>query len=189
MADVVLIGDSIRMGYEAVVRRELTGIDVWTSEQNGGDSRRVRENIAAWATVHHPKVVHVNCGLHDLKKDFETGTPAVPLEEYRDNVTALLSELTKLDATIIWALTTPVNEKWHHETKGFDRFEADVVAYNEVAKEICLASDVTINDLYAVVMKAGRDHVLKPDGVHFGEAGCELLGKAVAECVRKVLSV
>lgn len=189
MADVVLIGDSIRMGYEAVVRRELVGVDVWTPEQNGGDSRRVRENVDAWSSVHHPKVVHVNCGLHDLKKDFETGTPQVPLAEYRENVTAIVKALTQLDTTVIWALTTPVNETWHHETKGFDRLEADVIAYNEVAKEICLTSGVLINDLYAVVMKAGRDSLLKPDGVHFGEAGCDLLGKAVADSVGAKLSV
>lgn len=188
MADVVLIGDSIRMGYEAVVRRELAGVDVWSSEENGGDSRRVREKLPAWAMAHRPKVVHVNCGLHDLKKDFETGTSQVGLDEYRDNVTAILTQLKQeINGTVIWAMTTPVNEQWHHERKGFDRFEADVRAYNAVAGEICAKLGVVINDLYSVVMAAGRDALLNPDGVHFGEAGCEVLGKAVAAEIRKAL--
>ena len=71
MPDVVLIGDSIRMGYEAFVRAELPDLEIWSPQQNGGDSRRIRENLDAWSKVHRPRIIHINCGLHDLKKDFE----------------------------------------------------------------------------------------------------------------------
>ena len=185
MAQVVLIGDSIRMGYEAVVREVLSGVSVWSPEQNGGDSSRVRENLKAWAIVHNPKVVHLNCGLHDLKKDFETGTAQVPIEQYEENLRAILSRLQgETEARVVFALTTPVNEEWHHARKGFDRFEADVVSYNHVAQTICDELDIVVNDLFSVVVNAGRDRLLKPDGVHFGDEGCELLGKTVAGVIQ-----
>jgi isoamyl acetate esterase len=185
MPDVVLIGDSIRMGYEATVRAQLPSLDIWSPEQNGGDSRRIRENLSAWTEVHAPQIIHINCGLHDLKKDFETGTPSVPLEEYADNITHILTNIqNETEATVIWALTTPVNETWHHERKGFDRFESDVLSYNQVAQKICETLKISVNDLYTTIDNAGRDTLLKPDGVHFDEKGCNILGKAVAQIIQ-----
>ena len=74
---VVLIRDSIRIGYESFVRAELDEIaDVWAPEENGGDSRNVLDHLDAWAIDKAPAVIHLNCGLHDMKKDFETGTAA-----------------------------------------------------------------------------------------------------------------
>ena len=187
MGDVVLIGDSIRMGYQGKVWTELSGrTEIWSPQQNGGDSRRVAENLDAWAMARKPDVVHVNCGLHDLKKEFVTGTPQVPLDEYRENVSQILQGLRDgISGTVIWAMTTPVNEVWHHERKGFDRFEADVKAYNDVAGEICGQLGIAVNDLYEVVMAAGRDALLGSDGVHFEAAGYTLLGKAVADAIRR----
>ena len=43
---VVLIGDSIRLGYAPIVAKKLEGrAQVISVEQNGGDSRRVRANL------------------------------------------------------------------------------------------------------------------------------------------------
>ncbi|MDA0748945.1 MAG: hypothetical protein O2954_20700, partial [bacterium] len=88
------------------------------------------------------------------------------------------------DARILWANTTPVNEAWHHERKGFDRFEADVDAYNREAAAVCSQLEIPVHDLYDVVLKDGRDKLLQEDGVHFKADGCALLGKAVARAIR-----
>ena len=91
--------------------------------------------------------------------------------------------LAETHSTVIWATTTPVNEAWHHQRKGFDRLEADVDAYNGVAVGIAKALGIPINNLFEVV---NQDH-LKPDGVHFTDVGCALLGKAVAEYIKPFL--
>jgi len=78
-------------------------------------------------------------------------------------------------------------ERWHHERKGFDRFEADVGAYNAAALEIARRLGVQVNDLFEVVMRSGRDELLQKDGVHFTEAGSKLLGEAVAAAIRGLL--
>jgi len=112
----------------------------------------------------------------------------IPIQEYRENVEQILRTIKEnTQAKVIWAVTTPVNEKWHHERKGFDRFEADVDAYNREAIQIAGKLGVRINNLYEVIMKSGRDKLLTKDGVHFTEEGSELLGHAVAEAVRPCL--
>ncbi|HEY66459.1 MAG TPA: hypothetical protein G4O02_18060 [Caldilineae bacterium] len=43
---VVLIGDSIRMGYEPFVWEMLQGVaDVWGPEENGGTSQNVLDHL------------------------------------------------------------------------------------------------------------------------------------------------
>ena len=189
MAEVILIGDSIRMGYQETVREELKGVaEVWMPEKNGGNSRNILANLKEWAVSRKPAVVHINCGLHDLKKEFGAEETAVPLAEYRENVEEILQALLReTDARVIWATTTPVNTEWHHARKGFDRFEADVDAYNREAVAICNRLDIPVDDLYEVIVRAGRDELLREDGVHFKEEGSELLGRAVAEAIQGYL--
>ncbi|NQU39867.1 MAG: hypothetical protein HQ523_07945 [Lentisphaerae bacterium] len=188
MQTVALIGDSIRMGYEESVRNELSGwADVWTPEQNGGTSENILAHLDEWLATGHPSILHINCGLHDLRKEFGQDTPAVPLDRYAENVRTILTRTkTERELTVIWALTTPVNQEWHHKNKSFDRLETDVIAYNLVAAKIAGEWDVVVNDLFATVMSAGRDTVLLPDGVHFKPEAYALLGKTVATCIKNV---
>ena len=180
---VVLIGDSIRMGYQSVVAEALKGeAEVWGPDKNGGDSQNVLAHLDEWAIGRKPDIIHINCGLHDIKKEFNSGGAQVPFEEYVKNVETILGRLKReAKCPIIWALTTPVNEQWHHDQKGFDRFEADVDAINDATKEICVRLDIPVNDLHSVVIAAGRDTLLVDDGVHFTTEGYEVLGSKVSD--------
>jgi isoamyl acetate esterase len=180
---VILIGDSIRMGYQEVVRQALANIaEVWAPEENGGNSRNVLAHLQEWVLARRVDVVHINCGLHDLKVEFGATARAVPVEEYEARVRAILAQL--ISRQVIWATTTPVNQCWHHANKEFDRFEADVVEYNRAALRVTTELGVPTDDLDGIVMAAGRDDVLRPDGVHYAEAGYRLLGQAVAAAIR-----
>ena len=191
MRTVILIGDSIRMGYEAAVREQLAGAaEVWVPEQNGGTSENVLAHLDEWAIARRADLVHVNCGLHDLKRAFDAVANAVPLPRYEANVRAILRRIRdEAGSRILWALTTPVNQEWHHRTKPFDRFEADVEAYNAAARRAAEDMGVGVNDLFSVVTNAGRDALLMPDGVHFTPDGCLLLGRAVAAAIRAALNL
>lgn len=191
MQTVVLIGDSIRMGYQETVRRELADrANVWGPAQNGGTSENVLAHLDEWAISRNPDVLHINCGLHDLKKDFGQNAAAVPLPLYADNIRAIMTRVKKeTSAVVLWALTTPVNQDWHHKNKGFDRFETDVCAYNAVAADIARELNIVLNDLFTTVISAGRDDLLLSDGVHFKPEGYVLLGKRVAACIKRVAGV
>lgn len=189
MKKVILIGDSIRMGYEQTVRVELAEtVQVSWAEMNGFDSRNVLAKLDEWAIAPQPDLVHLNCGLHDLKRDRSAGGFQVPPADYAANVEKILQQLlAHTSAKILWATTTPVNEHWHRIHKPFDRFEADVQAYNDLAREICGRLGVAVDDLYTFVMQAGRDRYMSPDGVHFTADGYELLGVQVAKSIRENL--
>jgi len=184
---VVLHGDSIRMGYAPRVARRLADCQIVSAETNGGDSRRNLADLDELVIAPAPEVVHLNCGLHDLKCDRQTGQYQVPLGEYRDNVRTLFQRLRAglPRATLIWATTTPVIDDWHQRNKPFDRRHADVRAYNAAASAEAAAAGLRINDLYAVVASADPAACLSPDGVHFNPHGNDLLAAAVAAAVQQ----
>lgn len=190
MKRVVLIGDSIRMGYQDGVARDLAGeAEVWGPEENCGDTRNVLAHVAEWIADRPADVIHINSGLHDIKRLPDPDRTAVPLDEYEGNVERILNAaIEKGDAQPVWALTTPVNEQWHHENKTFDRFNEDIQAINRAARRVCDRLGVPVNDLYAVVEEAGRDDLLVQDGVHFTEQGYEILARAVANEIRRFLA-
>jgi len=185
MKRVTLIGDSIRMGYQQHVVTALQGrAEVWGPTTNGGDSSKVRTHLTEWMQEGAADIIHLNCGLHDLRKSFATGKAQIDTESYRANLCYIFDAVAATGVPLIWAATTPVNEAWHHERKGFDRLEADVAAYNAIALEEAQQRGIQVNDLHAVIENAGRDRLLSEDGVHFGDQGCTLLGDHVATCVQ-----
>lgn len=189
MQQVILIGDSIRMGYQETVRRQLMDVaQVWGPEQNGGDSANVRAHLEEWVLSRPAAVVHLNCGLHDLKKPFGSVLAQVPVDQYEANLRDIFARLRdRGPRRVVWATTTPVDEELHHRTKGFDRFEADVAAYNAVSLALAAEFEVPVNDLNEVIASAGPAAHLNPDGVHFTPAGSQLLGQAVAAYLQPLL--
>ena len=174
LPEVLLIGDSIRAGYQPFVEEALRG-------------SAVRANLDGWLRVRRYDLVHLNCGLHDLARRPAT-EPSVPLAEYRDNLQAIFARFAELGVPVVWATTTPVDEVRHHRIKPFDRLEADVTAYNAAAVDIARALELPVDDLYGVAVARGWTDHLTDDGVHFTEKGYRLLGGAVAGAVRAALA-
>jgi len=184
---VVLVGDSIRMGYAPEVIKALGPIaEIRSPEPNGGDTANVLKNLDEWVISANPKVVHLNAGLHDLKLDRKTGKYQVSLEDYQANLRKILERITKeTKATVIFATTTPVLDDRHAANKPFDRKDADVRAYNGAAMQVLRDfPEVKINDLYAFVKAREPEKALVADGVHFTPEASKTLGKRVAEVIR-----
>ena len=187
-ARVYVIGDSISMGYTPPLAELLGGrADVEHNPGNGGDSANVLANVDAWLVGRSPRVVHFNCGLHDIKVSRETGAHQVPLAAYRANLPRIVEKLRATGATIIWATTTPVIEHRHHARKGFDRYNRDVDAVNAAAGEIMSAAGVAVDDLHAAAAALGLEAALTDDGVHFTGAAYARLAQTVADCVGPAL--
>jgi lysophospholipase L1-like esterase len=192
--NVILIGDSIRMGYQETVGRDLAGLaDVWAPPDNGGATPNVLVHLHSWVLNRPCDVVHVNAGLHDLKTIWYGGRePVTPPDHYRRNVGVILSAIGgRTRAKAIWATTTPVRDDAHNANHSrwndFCRYNEYVQAYNAAAVEVCRELGVPVNDLYAVAMGAGLDRIQNPDGVHFTVEGSEVLGKAAAGAILAVM--
>src|SRR5262249_25780297 len=72
---VLLIGDSIRLGYAPLVAKKLAGrAEVVSFPDNGGDTANLQTILDKWLAEGKPTVVHFNCGLHDLKFEKKTQT-------------------------------------------------------------------------------------------------------------------
>jgi dienelactone hydrolase/lysophospholipase L1-like esterase len=189
---VVLIGDSIRLGYAPAVSRMLAGRAVVVSpEPNGGDSANVLANLETWVLRENPDVVHLNCGLHDLKVSRKTKQHQVEIKQYETNLKQIVARIQKeTRATLVFANTTPIIDD-RHASRGaeFDRSETDVARYNAVAARVMKEAGVPLHDLHWVVEQEGAAGVMLPDGTHYSEAGYTRLGEAVADCVLRQVTV
>ena len=192
MKTVILLGDSIRLGYQETVRQELDCLaEVWAPEENGQHSVHELLNFWQWVADRQPDVLHLNAGLWDcrglLPGDFTDR--CVPLEHYRANVRKWL-ELSQRHtrAKIIWATSTPIHEDRHHTTQDASgrpaRRIADVELYNAAASEEANALGIEINDLFNFVIANDKDTMLNEDGVHYTPDGCALLGRQVAGVIK-----
>lgn len=147
---VLLIGDSISMGYTLSVREKLKGrANVHRILENGGDTARGLLRLDAWLGSGHWDVIHFNFGLHDLKYLDEKGKYVSPdkgkqvasTEVYGKQLREITQRLQKTGAAIIFATTTPVPPGTQGRVGGDDR------KYNEVAVAIMKELNVPVDDL------------------------------------------
>ncbi|MGC9455595.1 MAG: SGNH/GDSL hydrolase family protein [Phycisphaerae bacterium] len=189
---VLIVGDSISMGYTPHAAAAAADVlDLVRHDGNGGDSSNVLAHLGEWLeTFQDAGLVHVNCGLHDIKRSRPGGDYQVPIEKYRENLRAIADMLTSAGRSVVWATTTPVIDS-RHAARGadFDRYQQDVTAYNNVAKDVMSQAGAGIDDLHAVVVSEGVESCVGPDGVHMTDAGYRLLGRAVADACRRAVGL
>ena len=173
---VLLIGDSISIGYTVAVRGELAGkANVHRAPTNCGPTIRGLEQLDRWLGDGPWDVIHFNWGLHDLKKI--EGKHQVPIKDYEKNLGELVERLKKTGATLVWCSTTPVPEGCSPP-----RTDDDVVAYNAVAKKIMDAAGIAVDDLYTFALPRLAE-IQQPANVHFKPQGSAVLAKQVAAAI------
>lgn len=182
---VLLIGDSISIGYTVPVRKELAGkANVHRIPTNGGPTTRGLEELDRWLGDSHWDVIHFNWGLHDLKHVNDKGDTVapdeghrqVPPEEYEANLRKLVARLKKTGARLIWCATTPV------PAGAAGRVPGDEVAYNAIAARVMEQERIPIDDLYSFARER-RDKIQLTANVHFTPAGSHELAKQVAASI------
>ena len=173
---VLLIGDSISIGYTVPTRAALAGkANLHRALTNCGPTIRGLEGIDQWLGDGRWDVIHFNWGLHDLRKS--EGKHQVPIDEYEKNLCQLVGRLEKTGATLIWCNTTPVPEGCSPP-----RTDEDVVAYNAVAKKVMDENKIVINDLYAFALPK-LEKIQRPANVHFLPEGSAVLAQQVAVAI------
>jgi lysophospholipase L1-like esterase len=179
---VLLIGDSISIGYTLPVRQELAGkANVHRIPTNGGPTKNGTANLAKWLGEGKWDVIHFNFGLHDLRH-MEDGKRQVEPADYEKNLRSLVADLKKTGAKLIFATTTPVPEGKLTPQRTF----GDVATYNDIALKVMKENGVAIDDLNAAVAPDIAKLQNKAD-VHFNTEGSAVLGKAVVKSINAAL--
>lgn len=180
---VLLIGDSISIGYTLPTRELLKGkANVHRIPTNGGPTINGLKNLDSWLGKDKWDVIHFNWGLHDLKMD-EKGMHQVPLEAYEKNLRQLVGKLKSTGAKLVWASTTPVPEG----KLSPPRKNEDVVRFNAVAKQVMEENGIAINDLYSFALERMKE-IQRPVNVHFTDKGSQALAGQVAAIIEKNLT-
>ncbi len=193
LPNVLLIGDSISIGYTPVVADLLKDkANVSRPKVNCGDTRFGLKELKNWLGDTRWDLIHFNWGLHDLcyrhpeakvygHRDKLKGTLSVPLEDYERNLEALVRQLKQTGAKLIWASTTLVPEG------EAGRFAGDEIKYNQAAAKIMKQHGIPINDLHAATAGFLPEYFVATGDVHFKPAGYKKLGTQVAETIRTAL--
>ncbi len=196
LPNVLLIGDSISIGYTLAVRELLAGranvfrpaaADGTVPENCEGTIAGVAR-IDAWLGGRKWDVIHFNWGLHDLKHVQVSGTglnsanPSDPVqatvEEYSKNLRALVAKLRVTGARLVFATTTPVGPAAKNPFRALDAPRA----YNAAALPIMKEHGVRMNDLFAFCAPR-LDQLQHRDHVHFNAAGAKALAGEVARII------
>jgi len=180
---VLLIGDSISIGYTQPTRKLLEGkANVHRIPANGGPTKNGVANIKKWLGTGKWDVIHFNWGIHDLKF-MPDGKRQVEAADYEANLRSLVATLKATGAKLIWASTTPIPEGELNPQRKFGQ----VPEYNAIAAKVMTENGVTINDLNAW-MAPRFEELHKPKDLHYTDAGSEHLAKKVAEAITQALA-
>lgn len=182
---VLIIGDSISIGYTLPVRKLLEGkANVHRIPTNGGPTKNGVANLTKWLSTggnNKWDVIHFNWGIHDLKH-MPDGKRQVEPADYEANLRKLVDQMKATGAKLIWATTTPIPDGPLNPPRTF----GSVAAYNTIAAKVMQENNVAVDDLYALMQpKVGEYQI--PRDVHFKPAGSAFLAEAVAASIETQL--
>ena len=188
---VLLIGDSISIGYTLPTRELLNGkVNLHRIPTNGGPTVKGLQQIESWLGKKKWDVIHFNWGLHDLKymgpngenlfPKKKGGKVQVPLEDYEKNLDRLVQRLKKTKAKLIWRNTTPVPPG----SKG--RYVGDSIRYNTAAERVMIRHGVPTHDLFTMSRERMKE-IMLPANVHYTKDGSKVLAESVAKVILQAL--
>lgn len=190
---VLILGDSISMGYTPIVRNFLDQ-KAWVVRPRGncaGTNKGIK-HVDNWLALEGGKwdVIWFNFGLHDLKRVHpKTGAnsmnPAHPRQaepdRYEGQLRAIAKKLAASGAKVVFCTTTPVPEgvRPYRDT-------GDPQRYNAIARRIMDELGIQMHDLYAFA-KERQNRIQQPRNVHFSPRGSRALGRDVTRRITELL--
>jgi hypothetical protein len=180
---VLLVGDSILIGYRKLVIQSLEGkanVDTWTNPyyQSENYNHRLAEVL-----LHGPfSVIHINTGLHG----FQEGR--IPSGAYEPLTQSLLDVIVRHspDAQVIWANTTPVVSKDIPRTLD-PLINPTIIEHNRMAAFVMERNHILVNDFYSILTL--HVDLSKGDQFHWTEPAYKILADAATASIIKKLTI
>lgn len=192
MKKIVLIGDSIRMGYDKYVKDALSKVaEVYYPQENCRFAEYVLRYAHEWKASgkwgDDVDLVHWNAGLWDALELFGD-EPLTSLSYYGEAISRIDKRLRMLfpNAKIVFATSTNVNEKM--SVPEFTRHNTTIQKYNREALRVLSETDTVINDLYTLTASFPDNY--RSDWVHFyTPIGTEFVGGRVLSVICELLEI
>ena len=193
MKKILLLGDSIRLGYDFYVRDRMKNIaEVVYPSENCRFSAYLYRHLQDWVAqlnLDRVDAVHFNAGLWDILHLVGDDRPLTDPEVYADYIERTIRRIRYLlpGAEIVFAATTPVDEAAFNPNFG-KRRNCDIEAFNDLARIAAAKEGAYYNDLYALM----KDQPLSyhSDATHFyTPEATEILGCRVTDCLCEVLGL
>lgn len=190
---VLIIGDSISIGYTPYVEQSLAGqVAVVHNAGNAQDTVNGLKNLESWLGDNKWDVISFNFGLWDLcyrrpgpitqeNRDKVNGTIAVELDEYQKNLQVIAARLKSTGAKIVFQNITVVPD----QEPG--RNSEDVGRYNRVAAEVMKRFDIPVNDLQSVTAALPDAMRESNTDVHYAESGYAQIARSVLKSIQAEL--
>ena len=191
MKNLLLIGDSIRIGYDKSVRKSLEGkANVIFPEENCRFASYVLRHFHEYVTRikgENVDVVHWNTGLWDCLRLFGED-PHTPLDVYEYYIDRICIRIKKIcpNAKVIFATSTwVISAEMSDDAK---RYNEEIEQYNEAAVKVVKKYGFEVNDLYALSKSLPEE--AHSDAVHYyTPMGTEAFTKQVLSYVVPALGL
>lgn len=194
MKKVLLLGDSIRMGYQDYVRELLN--DRCTVYYDENDNGRFAAYTLWQANQLFKKygkfdVVHWNNGYWDMNVEAPMTDAMHPVDEYIHFLKRIMGEIRRNGAEIIFATTTPILETGTAIDNTGTGIKISynnewVLKYNEAAKNLMAEQKITVNDLYTLMLQ-DKNRYKCEDRLHLTEQGYRLCAEQAARLISEKL--
>lgn len=191
MKTVLLIGDSIRIGYDKAVKTSLEGMaNVVFPDDNCRFAAYVLRYLHTYKELlpdGRLDVLHWNAGLWDCLHLFGED-PQTPIEVYAYYIDRVCQRIKKLfpNTKVVFATSTRVQEELL--TGIFTRYNDEIEKYNEAAVAVVKKYGFSVNDLYAVSATLPDD--AHSDPVHYyTPVGTEAFANQVLSCITPLLGI
>ena len=190
MKNIILIGDSIRMGYDKYVKEALAGeAEVYYPSENCRFAEYTLRFVHEWKSQGNwptdADLVHWNVGLWDVCEIFGD-EPLTPVEFYKNLISRIDKRLRRLfpSAKLVFATSTAVREEGYGP--NFKRYNSTIEKFNAAAIEVLSSTDTVINDLYAITKNCPPECC--SDMTHFNTPkGAAYVGGKVLQVISEVL--
>lgn len=190
MKKILLIGDSIRMGYDKYVKIAFEDVaKVYYPEQNCRFTSYIIRYLFEWKKelgIDNVDLVHWNAGLWDELVMFD-GKNLTSFECYKENIERICNLINIFfpGAKMIFATSTPVQEELYVDYK---RYNKDIEMYNAAAVDIVKNHGGEINDLYTLASDFPASY--HSDLTHYyTKEGTELFTGQVVNCIERCLGI
>jgi len=189
---LAFLGDSITQygasnaaGYVNLVVSglKLNGItvDAVPAGISGNTSDDMRARVGADILSKKPAVMTLSCGVNDVLK----GAQGVPLDRYKENITAIVEQAMAGGVTPIILTASMISEKPDEFTNK------NLLPYNDFLRQLAKEKKLPLADVNAAMQQAvktasesgapryNRDYYLTCDSIHMGPQGDQLMAEVV----------